>query len=184
MWKYLHYFSVLGVSWLSMMLIHEFGHVVSGWLTGAEVERVSVKPLRLSQTLFSENPHPLIVAFGGPILGALAPLPLLLVSKKAAIAYALRFFAGFCLIANGLYMGSGMISPVGDAQEVLSCGGSRYLFLPFLVIAVPLGLYVWHGTARDFGFDRKGIEISRRKAAIACAFLVIEMGILFAVYGL
>ena len=32
--------SILAVSWLAMMAVHEFGHVVGAYLTGGHVERV------------------------------------------------------------------------------------------------------------------------------------------------
>src|SRR4051794_14452795 len=99
--------SVLPLSWLGMMAVHELGHVLGAWLTGGAVSKVVLHPLTISRTELSHNPHPLLVTWAGPVLGVL--LPLLALGVAAAVrmpgVYLLRFFAGFCLIANGAYIG-------------------------------------------------------------------------------
>src|SRR6185369_4756478 len=99
----------IGFSWLAMQIAHEAGHVLFARLTGAEVTKVALHPLILSRTDLGENPHPLAVVWGGPLLGCI--LPLLLFALAAAFrfpgVYLFRFFAGFCLVANGVYIGIG-----------------------------------------------------------------------------
>ena len=102
--------TILGL-WLGMQAIHEFGHVVGAWLTGGSVTQVVLSPLTISRTDLSQNPQPLTVVWMGPVLGVIFPLILLLLGKwmKLPGVYVLRFFAGFCLIANGLISASGLL---------------------------------------------------------------------------
>jgi hypothetical protein len=52
----------------------------------------------------SHNPHPLVVAWAGPVL----PLAAFgIAAAKMPGAYLLRSFAGFSLVANGAYLGAG-----------------------------------------------------------------------------
>src|SRR5262249_53727266 len=96
-------------SWLAMMIVHEFGHVLHAWFSGGTVSRVFLHPLTFSRTELSDNPHPLFVAWGGALWGCIIPLLLLALGwlVKWWYSYLLAFFAGFCLIANGSYMGAG-----------------------------------------------------------------------------
>src|SRR4051794_23984927 len=101
--------STLLGSWLGMQAVHELGHVVGTWATGGKVNRVVLSPTTISRTDVSNNVRPLVVAWAGPLIGVI--LPLLIWSGMEAArmptAFVLRFFAGFCLIANGLYIGLG-----------------------------------------------------------------------------
>src|SRR4029079_16217932 len=95
--------SVLVASWLGMQAVHEFGHVIGALLTGGEIKQVVRNPLSFSRTDLGLNPNPLPVVWAGPIFGALLPLVAWIISAKAKVsgAYLLRFFAGFCALANG-----------------------------------------------------------------------------------
>src|SRR5437879_2266857 len=107
--------TVLG-SWLGMQAVHEFGHVLGAWLTGGRVARVVLHPFTISRTDLADNPKPLVVVWAGPVVGV--AIPVLLWAAAAAArrpgAFVLRFFAGFCLLANGLYIGVGSFNRVGD----------------------------------------------------------------------
>src|SRR5690349_9657565 len=95
--------SFMALSWLSFMIVHEFGHVASAWLSGGSVARVILHPTQISWTALAHNPHPLFVAWGGPVLGSLLPLGSCTAARvlRFSSLYLLQFFAGFCLIANG-----------------------------------------------------------------------------------
>jgi hypothetical protein len=144
--------TVLG-SWLGMQAVHEFGHVLGAWLTGGRVAQVVLHPLTISRTDLAENPHPLPVVWAGPLLGVL--LPLFLWSIAAAFhvpgAFVLRFFAGFCLIANGAYIAVGSFDHIGDAGVMLRQGSPTWQLWLFGIVAVPLGLWLWHRQGRHFG---------------------------------
>src|SRR3954447_26780702 len=99
--------STLGLSWLGMMVVHEFGHVLFAWMSGGSVARVVLSPLEFSRTELQINPHPLFVAAGGAVVGVILPV---MVSGAWRIRrwpgwYVFQFFTGFCLVANGIYIG-------------------------------------------------------------------------------
>ncbi len=101
-----------------MQAVHEAGHALGAWVTGGRVSRVILNPLTISRTELASNPNPLVVVWAGPILGASVPL---LMWAGAAVmrlpgAFVLRFFAGFCLLANGLYIGIGSFGRVSTQR--------------------------------------------------------------------
>jgi hypothetical protein len=83
-------------------------------------------------------------------------------------AYLLRFFAGFCLIANGCYVGAGVLDPVGDARELLRNGAAAWQLGLYGLLTVPAGLYLWHGQGKYFGRD----NVRPRTAIVVMALLV------------
>ena len=138
--------SMAGFSWLSIMILHECGHVINGWLSGAQLVQVVLPPCGFSRTDFAANPHPLFVAWGGAIWGCLLPLAILaaICIASARYAYLTRWFAGFCLIANGAYLAAGSFRGAGadDGSVILQEGGTQWQLLLFGIPAVVLGLYL------------------------------------------
>src|SRR5688572_11187264 len=110
--------STILASWLGMQAVHEFGHMCGAWLTGGQVRRVVLHPLTISRTDLAVNPQPLVVVWAGPIFGVLVPLAIWLIAAACLFpgASVLRFFAGFCLVANGLYIGIGSFEGAGDCR--------------------------------------------------------------------
>src|SRR2546423_98584 len=111
-------------SWLAMQAVHELGHVGGAWLTGGRVARVVLHPLTISRTDLAENPAPLAVVWAGPLFGNALPIIAWLTASAAKLPgnFLLRFFAGFCLVANGLYIGVGSFLQIGDCGEMLRHG--------------------------------------------------------------
>jgi hypothetical protein len=134
------------VSWLGMMTTHEAGHALHARLSGGAVERVSIPLFGFSQTFYTSNPGPQFVAWGGPVWGCV--IPILLIAIAAPIAEWFRrwtqFFAGFCLLANGLYLGVGWTTRTGDAGELLKRGAPVWALIAFGAVASVAGLYLWH----------------------------------------
>jgi hypothetical protein len=143
---------LLPLCWFWMMAVHEFGHVVGLWATGGTVARVVLHPLTISRTDPGENPNPLAEVWAGPVIGSVLPVAAFALAAVARLpaAYLVRFFAGFCLIANGCYIGVGVIDPVGDARELLRNGASTWQLGLFGAVTVPLGLYLWHEQGKHF----------------------------------
>jgi hypothetical protein len=136
---------LLLVAWLAMQAVHELGHVVGAWLTGGAVKRVVLHPLKISRTDVSPNPRPLLVAWMGPIAGVI--LPALFAAMCRLIrkrSWRLEFFARFCLIANGAYIGVGSFEGIGDASDLLRHGAPRWTLLAFGIACSATGLLVWH----------------------------------------
>ena len=171
--------TVLG-SWLGMQDVHELGHISAAWLTGGRVSHVVVDPLAISRTDLSENPSPLVAVWGGPIFGAAIPHALWVAARAARLrsAFVLRFFAGFCLIANGAYIGAGSFSRIGDAGEMLKHGAARWQLWMFGTVTVPAGLWLWNGLGSQFGLGKAGGVVSHTVAyvALACSLALLAFG--------
>lgn len=155
--------STLLASWLGMQAVHELGHVLGAWITGGRVSRVVLYPLTISRTDLADNPRPLIVVWAGPAFGASAPLLLWGVASAARASWSfwLRFFAGFCLLANGLYIGVGAFEGVGDCGVMLRHGSAPWHLWLFGAATAPLGLWLWHRQGPHFGLGSAHGRVSR-----------------------
>ena len=67
-----------------MQAVHELGHVIGAWATGAEVKRVVLTPSTISRTDVVNNLHPLVVVWAGPMVGAALPILLWLLARLHA----------------------------------------------------------------------------------------------------
>jgi hypothetical protein len=114
-------------SWLAMQSVHEIGHVLGPITTGGNVNKVILRPLTISRTDVHPNPHPLFVVWAGTVVGSILPLLAFLLARvlHAPGVFLFRFFAGFCLIANGVYIGITSIQVVAEAGDMLTHGSSR-----------------------------------------------------------
>lgn len=142
------------LAWLWMQAIHELGHVAGAWLTGGRVETVVLHPLAISRTDVSPNPRPLLVAWAGPVFGSAAPMAIwsAMVVARLPLTWLARFFAGFCCLANGLYIGVGSFDGVGDAGDMLRLGSPIWTLWLFGLIVAPAGLALWNGLGSKFGY--------------------------------
>lgn len=167
--------STVGLSWLGMMAVHECGHVLGACLTGGAVSRVVLHPLTISRTDLSANPHPLLVAWAGPAVGVLVPLVVLGVASLARWpgTYLVRFFAGFCLVANGAYIGAGSFGGIGDAGDMLRQGSPAWPLWAFGVLTAPTGLGLWRNLGPHFGFGAAEGRVSRRATWVTASFLTV-----------
>jgi hypothetical protein len=149
--------SVMLLSWLLMQAVHEFGHVIGAWTTGGKVTKVVLHPLTISRTDVQPNPQPLAVVWAGPVIGVLIPLAIWLVvwiatrPNKSTAENVLRFFAGFCLIANGAYIALGSGERIGDCGEMLRHGSPRWLLWLFGIVTILAGLLLWHKVEKPAG---------------------------------
>src|SRR5262249_22316210 len=168
--------SFIALCWLGMQVVHELGHVFAAKMTGGEVTRVALHPLIVSRTDLAQNPHPLAVVWGGPLLGSLLPL---LAFGAASITrlpggYLFRFFSGFCLVANGVYIGTGWLFANGaDPGVMLENGSPNWLLVAFGLLTFPVGLYLWHRQGRYFGLAEANGNVSNWASAISAALLVV-----------
>jgi len=142
-----------------MMAIHELGHALAGIATGGKIEHIAIPLLGFSHTAVSPNPHPLIVAWAGAAVGVLLPLLLWSVVRialnRGRTETLLRFFAGFCFLANGVYLGLGWIDRIGDTHELLQHGAATWQIIAFGVVCTASALYLWHGLGPWMGLAGK-----------------------------
>lgn len=136
------YLVILYASWLGMMAIHESGHALAGWFTGGHVVRVVVPLWGFSRTDVSPNPNPVVEVWAGPLWGSIVPLLVWLAIRRPWKAW--RFFAGFCLIANGSYLAAGWAMHAGDAWELVQFGTPRWVLIVVGGGMSAGGLYIWH----------------------------------------
>lgn len=163
--------------WLAMMVVHESGHVLAAWSTGATVERVVLHPLAISRTDLGENPHPLVVSWAGAVVGCLLPVLIWLCvwSLGLALAPFVRFFAGFCLVANGVYLGMGAWTGDGDAGDLIREGAAVWQLVGFGMVATVGGLWCWHRQGLTFGLRSNPPSISLRSVILAASALVVTV---------
>jgi peptidase M50B-like protein len=171
--------ATLLASWLGMQAVHELGHVIAALLTGGEVVRVVLHPLTISRTDLASNPQPLIVVWGGPLGGVLMPLVAWGLAGIVRLpgAFVLRFFAGFCLIANGLYIGLGSLGAIGDCGEMLRHGSSLWQLWLFGIFTTPAGIWLWHGEGKHFGIGPNAQPLSAAITYVVLAVAVVLLAV-------
>lgn len=157
-----------------MMVVHEMGHVLACYATGGQVARVVLHPLAISRTDLSENPHPLVVCWAGPIIGILVPLLVHAIVKWQTSTYKSlsRFFAGFCLVANGAYLGFGSLSAIGDAGDLLRLETPQWMLWGFGFATSVAGLWLWNGLGPSFGFGPGKGKVGKRIVYTSLGLLV------------
>ena len=178
--------ALLPLCWLAMQIVHEAGHVVAGWATGGTVTAVVLHPLAISRTDVSPNPSPLAVVWAGPLVGVIAPVIVWLIAAALRLpsAYLWRFFAGFCLIANGVYLGSAVVQPVGDAADLLRHGSRLWTLAAFGLVTVPAGFSLWNGLGPSFGFGKEPRTVLERHVWGTCILLGVVIAAELAWSGL
>jgi hypothetical protein len=162
-------------SWLAMQVVHETGHLLAARLTGAEVIKVALHPLIMSRTDVVDGAHPLVVVWAGPLVGSVLPLLLfgLAAGFRSPGTYLFRFFAGFCLVANGVYIGVGhFLADGADPYVMLENGSPRWLLVLFGAVAFPLGLFLWHRQGTHFGLGNARGNVNLQATCISTALLV------------
>ncbi|MEZ6087515.1 MAG: hypothetical protein R3C05_05705 [Pirellulaceae bacterium] len=155
--RLLRFVALLMLAWWVMTLSHEVGHLIGGWLGGAKLVRVELRPWHLPYSLFQPDPHPLLTLWAGPLFGVAFPVTMALIVK----ARWLWFVASFCSVANGSYLATAWIS--GDAHldtsRLLQAG------------AWPAGIAVYCCLTIGWGylrFRRACIELLRGDEHHAC----------------
>ena len=168
-------------SWLAMQVVHELGHVIGAYLTHAEVTKIVLHPFTLSRTDLGHNPHPLVVVWAGPIIGAVLPLIIFLVARtwRALDLFLFRWFSGFCLIANGVYIAFGPSGGALDTGVMIQYGSQRWIMVIFGILTCPLGLYLWHRQGEDFGLGKAEGRVSQKATIVSAVLLIAVAGLEF-----
>jgi hypothetical protein len=166
-----------------MQAVHELGHCLGAWSTGATVERVILHPLAISRTDASGGRAPLAVVWAGPVIGVLFPFVawLMMAVCRARRSWLARFFAGFCCLANGLYLGVGSFEGIGDAGDLLRLGSPIWSLWLFGGLTVLLGFSFWNGLGRHFGLGQRASQVDVRVAYGLAVVLVLTAAFEFAV---
>lgn len=149
--------STLTLSWYGMMAVHELGHVLHAIASGGVVARVVFGPFEMSRTDLWRNPHPAFVAAGGVVWGAILPylFSLTIPARWEPARHLARFFAGFCLVANGVYLLVGGLNDGGDPGDLRHLGVPLAVIVLAGLIEIVLGLTLWHRLGPRMGFARR-----------------------------
>ena len=125
----------------------------------------------------SPNPSPLFVVWSGPSVGVVLPLGFLLAGKLGRFkwTFLLQFFAGFCSIANGAYIGFGSFGKIGDAGDMVRHGSPIWSLWLFGAVCFPFGLYLWNGLGAHFGLGTAAGKVDHRAAYASCGLLLLTL---------
>ena len=93
--------------------------------------------------------------------------------RRWTVTFWLRFFAGFCLIANGAYLAVGSFDRIGDAGDLMTHGAPIWLLWLFGLTTIPAGLRLWHGLGPQFGLGQDGHPVSWRTATLNATHLIV-----------
>jgi hypothetical protein len=173
--------SILLLSWLWMMIAHELGHVLMAWASGETVSSVVLHPLAISRTDATHDKHPLLVIRGGPALGMLIPVAGLLAARllRFRLGDLCQSFAGFCLIANGAYIGVGSFSSIGDSGDLARAGCPQIVMVIFGLLFASSGLWLWNGLGPHFGLKEARGKVDRTAAVgaliLLAATVIVEL---------
>jgi hypothetical protein len=140
---------------------------------------VVLHPCTISRTDVQPNPHPLLVVWAGPLVGAGFPLLAFVFARvlRSPGVYLFRFFAGFCLIVNGVYIGLGSFQGLADAGDMVRHGSPRWTLILFGLATAPLGLYLWNGLGPHFGLGEAKGKVSRPAAVTSLVLFTSLAGI-------
>lgn len=137
--------STLIAWWWLMMAIHELGHVLGSLLSGATVEAVVLWPWSISETVRSGSHTPLVDTWAGPIFDMIMPALIWITCRRLpSLAAWVGGWAGFCLVANGVYLAAGWIESAGDAADLVHLGMPVWSLVTVGTTSVSLGLWCWH----------------------------------------
>lgn len=110
-------------------------------------------------------------------------IPLLLWGIASALrmpgTFVVRFFAGFCLVANGAYIAFGSFARIGDCGEMLRHGSQLWQLWIFGLITIPTGFWIWNGQGPAFGLASAQGEVDVRAAYVTliAALLLFAIGL-------
>jgi hypothetical protein len=101
------------------------------------------------------------------------------------LTFWLRFFAGFCSIANGAYVGFGALTHDGDGGDMIRSGSPVAALITFALVAVPVGLAAWHRLGAQFGVGdgARPIGWHTALASLAVLFTVVAAETIAAGFG-
>lgn len=164
--RVIYWTSLIAMVWWQMQTVHELGHILAALSLNEQIAEINLHPLQLSHTLLESHHYSTIFLWSGPLFGVLLPFALWQLScfYKRDWSHVLRFYAGFCLIANGAYLGSAAISAVGDAKDLLNQRVPDYYLFTFGAITIPVGFWLWNGQGAKFGLGKNAEDVATKRA--------------------
>ncbi len=120
-----------------MVLSHEIGHLLGGWLGGGTLRQADLRPWALPHSHFDPDPHPLLTLWAGPLFGIAFPLAIAAASRRDWVS----FIAHFCLLANGCYLAAAWLDGGAhlDTTRLLAYGASPLEIIAYCVVTISWG---------------------------------------------
>lgn len=130
---------LLLASWCVMVLTHEIGHLLGGWLGGGTLVECDLAPWRLSYSFHNPDTSPKLTLWAGPLVGVVVPL---LVAMTVRHRWS-WFIADFCLLANGIYLALAALSGdrLLDTPRMLAAGVHPLWIVLFCSVAICVGYF-------------------------------------------
>jgi hypothetical protein len=154
------FFLFLIACWFGGQAVHELGHVLAVWSSGANVEAVYMWPI--SQTVVSNRQYPLFEIGAGPVFGGAFPVLLWVIAHywlRLKFAYIFRAFAALCLIFNGAYIGLDFTTTGAlDGRLLIYYGAPRWTLILFGLVYFAAGMFLWRGQLKYFFDEQKPQE--------------------------
>src|SRR5207237_7702729 len=90
--------------------------------------------------------------------------------------YIVQFFAGLCLVANGIYFAVvSWIPNAADPGDLMRAGSPQWPLLLFGILTIPVGFFLWNGQGPHFGLGQRAAKVDQGAAVttFACLTLLI-----------
>ena len=144
--RWLRLVFLLSVAWCVMVLSHETGHLLGGWLGGGKLQQADLRPWALPHSRFDPDPHPLLTLWAGPIFGVAGPLIAALLIRKPWV----WLIAHFCLLANGCYLITAWVDGGThlDTTRLLAQGASPLQIIAYCAITIAWGYLGFRSNCR------------------------------------
>lgn len=144
--RWLRLASLLAAAWCVMVLSHETGHLLGGWLGGGRLQQADLRPWALPHSHFDPDPRPLLTLWAGPILGIVLP-------QIAAFLFNRPWgwlIAHFCWLANGCYLMAGWVDGGThlDTTRLLAQGASPLQIITYGVLTIGWGYMRFRASCR------------------------------------
>lgn len=146
----MRWFKLVGLlilSWCVMVLTHESGHLIGGWLGGGTLRHADLRPWALPHSRFDPDPNALLTLWAGPVLGVVFPLAVAAVANSRWIG----FVANFCLLANGTYLAVAWVSGGRhlDTARLLAEGAPPILIVAYCLLSIGFGYFRFRASCAE-----------------------------------
>lgn len=155
--------------------LHELGHAVAMWVTGGQVERITINPFSWSYTYYASAPlFPIVTSWAGVVMGTVFAVLLLLISGLLNNQYLLLLLMITNVVAaaqNGLYLLIDSLLLIGgDATHLIALGVSKIVLIGVGTFLVGSSVLLAVFAFRLVGFQPNDSLLKRT--------LILEAGVL------
>lgn len=162
-------------------VLHELGHAIAMWVTGGQVERITLNPFSWSYTYYASTPtHPIFTSLAGVILGTVFAVLLLVMAGLLRNQYLLLLLVITNVVAgaqNGLYtLVDSLVLGGGDATNLIELGVSKFVMIGIGTLLVGSSILLAILTLRFVSFQPND-SLSKRVLILETGVLPYLMGI-------